>query len=258
MSTPTVDVETRGAVAIVTLNRPGQANTLNLQMGMDLLAAAMTCARSPAVRAVVLTGAGKNFSFGGDLRGMVTKGGADAYLRELTSYLHAAISLFVRMDPPVIAAVRGTVAGAGIGLVAMADLAVAAESAKFTLAYTSVALTPDAGTSFLLPRTLGARRAMELMLLNRVLSAEEALNWGLVNRVVPDATVRDEALAIAAQLAAGPTRAFGKVKRLIAQSLGGFESQMVLEAETIAAQAASAEGEEGINAFLEKRKPIFP
>jgi len=258
MSTPTVDVETRGAVAIVTLNRPAQANTLNLQMGMDLLAAAMTCARSPAVRAVVLTGAGKNFCFGGDLHGMTAKGGADAYLRELTSYLHAAISLFVRMDPPVIAAARGTAAGAGIGLVAMADLAVAAESAKFTLAYTNTGLTPDAGSSFLLPRAIGARRAMELMLMNRVLSAPEALSWGLVNRVVPDSKVLEEALAIAAQLAAGPTRAFGKVKRLIAQSLGGFESQMVLEAETIAAQAASAEGEEGINAFLEKRQPVFP
>lgn len=258
MSTPTVDVETRGSVAIVTLNRPAQANTLNLQMGMDLLAAAMTCARSPAVRAVVLTGAGKNFCFGGDLHGMTAKGGADAYLRELTSYLHAAISLFVRMDPPVIAAARGTAAGAGIGLVAMADLAVAAESAKFTLAYTSAGLTPDAGSSFLLPRAIGARRAMELMLMNRVLSAPEALSWGLVNRVVPDSKVFDEALAIAAQLAAGPTRAFGKVKRLIAQSLGGFESQMVLEAETIAAQAASAEGEEGVNAFLEKRQPVFP
>jgi 2-(1,2-epoxy-1,2-dihydrophenyl)acetyl-CoA isomerase len=258
MSTPTVDVETRGAVAIVTLNRPAQANTLNLQMGMDLLAAAMTCARSPAVRAVVLTGAGKNFCFGGDLHGMTAKGGADAYLRELTSYLHAAISLFVRMDPPVIAAARGTAAGAGIGLVAMADLAVAAESAKFTLAYTNTGLTPDAGASFLLPRAIGARRAMELMLMNRVLSAPEALSWGLVNRVVPDSKVLEEALAIAAQLAAGPTRAFGKVKRLIAQSLGGFESQMVLEAETIAAQAASAEGEEGINAFLQKRQPVFP
>jgi len=96
------------------------------------------------------------------------------------------------------------------------------------------------------------------MLLNRVLSASEALSWGLVNRVVPDSTVLDAALAIATQLAAGPTHAFGKVKRLVAQSLGGFESQMVLEAETIAAQAASAEGEEGINAFLEKRQPVFP
>src|SRR6202050_35948 len=125
MSTATVNVETRGAVAVVTLNRPAQSNTLSLQMGMDLLAAAMTCARSAAVRAVVLCGAGKNFCLGGDLRGISNKSGAEAHLRELTSYLHAAISLFVRMDPPVIAAVRGTAAGAGIGLVAIADLAVA-------------------------------------------------------------------------------------------------------------------------------------
>jgi 2-(1,2-epoxy-1,2-dihydrophenyl)acetyl-CoA isomerase len=258
MSTPIVDVETRGAVAIVTLNRPGLSNTLNVQMAMDLLAAAMTCARNPAVRAVVLTGAGDNFCFGGDLRGMISKGQAESYIRELTSYLHAAISLFVRMDPPVIAAIRGTVAGGGVGLAAMADLAIAGERAKFNLAYTAVGLTPDCGTSFLLPRAVGVRRTMELMLLNRALSAQEALNWGLVNRVVADAKVLDEALAIAAQLASGPTHAYGKVKRLIAQSLGAFESQMVLEAETIAAQAASPEGAEGINAFLEKRRPVFP
>ena len=258
MSTATVDVETRGPVAIVTLNRPAQSKTLSLQMGMDLLAAAMTCARSPVVRAVVLTGAGQNFCFGGDLRGMTNKGGAEAYLRELTSYLHAAISLCVRMDPPVIAAVRGTVAAAGIGLVTMADLAVAAENSKFNLAYTGVGLTPDAVNSFILPRAVVAGRAMELLLLNRSLSAQEALSWGLVNRVVPDAMVLDEAFALAEKLAAGPTRAFGKVKRLLAQSLGALESQMVLESETIASQAASAEGTEGISAFLAKRKPVFP
>jgi 2-(1,2-epoxy-1,2-dihydrophenyl)acetyl-CoA isomerase len=258
MSTPTVDVETRGSVAIVTLNRPSQANTLNLQIGMDLLAAAMTCARNPAVCAVVLTGAGENFCFGGDLRGMISKEQAESYVRELTSYVHAAISLFVRMDAPVIAAISGAVAGGGIGLVAMADLAVAARSAKSNLAYISVGLTPDSGTTFLLPRAVGVRRTMELMLLNRVLTAQAALNWGLVNRVVPDMNVLDEALTIAEQLASGPTRAYGKVKRLIAQSLGAFESQMVLEAETIASQAASAEGAEGINAFLEKRKPVYP
>jgi 2-(1,2-epoxy-1,2-dihydrophenyl)acetyl-CoA isomerase len=258
MSTATVNVETRGAVALVTLNRPTQSNTLSLQMGMDLLAAAMTCARNSAVRAVVLCGAGKNFCFGGDLRGISNKGGAEAHLRELTSYLHAAISQFVRMDPPVIAAVRGTAAGAGIGLVAMSDLAVAGESAKFNLAYTGVGLTPDAGTTFLLPRAVGIRRATELMLLNRTLSANEALTWGLVNKVVGDGAVLDEAFALAEKVAAGPTRAFGKVKRLLAQSLGPFESQMVLEAETIAAQAASAEGAEGIAAFLAKRKPVFP
>jgi 2-(1,2-epoxy-1,2-dihydrophenyl)acetyl-CoA isomerase len=105
---------------------------------------------------------------------------------------------------------------------------------------------------------VGVRRTMELMLLNRALSAQEALQWGLVNRVVADAKVLDEALVIAAQLASGPTQAYGKVKRLIAQSLGAFESQMVLEAETIAGQAASPEGAEGINAFLEKRRPVYP
>jgi len=258
MSAPTVEVESRGAVTVITLNRPDSANTLNLQMAMDLLAAAMTCGRNPSVRAVVLTGAGKNFCFGGDLRGMAAKGkSADAYLRELTTYLHEALSHFVRMDAPVIAAVNGTAAGAGVGLVAMADLAVCAASSKFNLAYTSVGLTPDAGTSFLLPRAVGAKRAMELLLLNRTLSAEEALSWGLVNQVVPDADVVDQAMRIAEKLADGATHAFGHAKRLLAHSLGALESQMVLESQTIASQAGSDEGMEGISAFLEKRKPNF-
>lgn len=258
MSTSSVQVETRGAVALVTLNRPDSANTLNLEMAMDLLAAAMTCGRNPAVRAVVLTGAGRQFCFGGDLRGMMSQGAAvDGYLRELTGYLHSAISHFVRMDAPVIAAVNGTAAGAGVGLVAMADLAICGKSSKFSLAYTGVGLTPDAGTSFLLPRTIGVRRSMELMLLNRALTADEALDWGLVNSVAEDAQLLDESFRLAERLANGATHAFGKTKRLMAASIAGFESQMVLESETIAAQAITDEGSEGINAFLAKRKPDF-
>ena len=258
MSAPSVQVESRGAVAVVTINRPDVSNTLNLQTAMDLLAAAMTCGRNPDVRAVVLTGAGRNFCFGGDLRGMLNKGkGADAYLRELTTYLHEAISHFARMDAPLIAAVNGTAAGAGVGLVAMADLALCAESSKFNLAYTGVGLTPDAGTSFLLPRAIGTKRAMELFLLNRSLSAAEALSWGLVNSVVADDQLMSEAMKLGERLANGATRAFGRTKRLVASSLGGLESQMVLEAETIASSAGSAEGLEGITAFLEKRKPSF-
>jgi 2-(1,2-epoxy-1,2-dihydrophenyl)acetyl-CoA isomerase len=258
MSTPTVTVESHGAVAVVTLNRPAASNTLSLQMAMDLLAAAMTCGRNPAVRAVVLTGAGRNFCFGGDLRGMKAKGkSADAYLRALTTYLHEAISHVVRMDAPVIAAVNGTAAGAGVGLVAMADLAVCAASTKLNLAYTSVGLTPDAGTSFLLPRAVGSKRAMELILLNRTLTAEEALSWGLVNQVVPDAEVLPQALRIGEQLAAGATQALAQAKRLVTHSLGALESQMVLESQTIAARGGSAEGLEGITAFLEKRAPGF-
>jgi 2-(1,2-epoxy-1,2-dihydrophenyl)acetyl-CoA isomerase len=258
MSTSSVQVETRGAVALVTLNRPDSGNSLNLEMGMDLLAAAMTCGRNPAVRAVVLSGAGRHFCLGGDLRAMASRGtGADGYLRELTGYLHSAISHFVRMDAPVIAAVNGSAAGAGVGLVAMADLAVCGASSKFTLAYTGVALTPDAGTSFLLPRTIGLKRTLELMLLNRALTAGESLEWGLVNSVAEDAQVLDEALRLAERLSAGPTQAFGRTKRLLAASIAGFESQMVLESETIASQAVTEQGAEGISAFLQKRKPDF-
>src|SRR5881398_2943401 len=198
MAAASVEVETRGAVALVTLNRPESANTLNLQMAMDLLAAAMTCARNAAVRAVILTGAGRHFCFGGDLRGMAARPGAGSdYVRELTTYLHAAISHFVRMDAPVIAAVNGTAAGAGVGLLLMSDLAVCGRSSKVSLAYTGVGLTPDGGTSFLLPRTIGVKRTMELLLLNRALNSAEALEWGLVNSVVDDSEVGTEAFRLA-------------------------------------------------------------
>jgi 2-(1,2-epoxy-1,2-dihydrophenyl)acetyl-CoA isomerase len=258
MSASTVDVEARGPIAVVTLNRPDNANTLNLRMGMDLLGAALACARDPAIRAVVLTGAGRHFCFGGDLRGMMGEGGAvDAYLRELTSYLHAAISHFVRMDAPVIAAVNGTAAGAGVGLVAMSDLAIAAQSAKFSLAYTGVGLTPDGSTSYFLPRIVGMKRALELVLTNRSLTATEAESWGLVNQVVPDAEVLPEAVRLAERLAAGPKGAYGKSKALLAGD-GALESQLARESQTIARQAVTDEGREGIAAFLEKRKPRYP
>jgi len=257
MSAPSVQVETRGPVALVTLNRPDSANAINLQMAMDLLAAAMTCSRNNNVRAVVLTGAGRNFCFGGDLRAVASEGVDGGYLRELTGYLHSAVSHFVRMDPPVIAAVNGTAAGAGVGLAAMSDLVLCAKSSKFSLAYTNAGLTPDGGTSFFLPRVIGARRTMELLLLNRPLLAKQALDWGLVNEIVDDADLLERALQLAEQLANGATGAFGQTKRLVAHSIGSLESHMTLESETIAAQAASVDGIEGIRAFLEKRKPDF-
>ncbi len=141
---PTVTVEVAGAVARVTLARPEAANAMNLRFGHDLLGAALRVEAEPGVRAVVLTGAGRNFCFGGDLRGMQDEGDVEGWLRELTTHLHAAIVHFTRMDAPVIAAVNGTAAGAGLGLVLMADLAIAGASAKFAPAYTGVGLTPDA------------------------------------------------------------------------------------------------------------------
>jgi 2-(1,2-epoxy-1,2-dihydrophenyl)acetyl-CoA isomerase len=255
----TVSLAISEGVATVTLNRPEAGNTMNLQFGRDLLAAARRCGSESGVRAVVITGAGKAFCFGGDLGAMMMneRDAIEGYLRELTLDLHAAIVTFTRLEAPVIAAVNGTAAGAGVGLVAMADLAIAAEGAKFSLAYTGVGLTPDGSTSYFLPRLVGMKRAMELVLTNRPLTAAEALDWGLVNRVVPDAQVAAEAAALAAKLAAGPLHAFGHAKRLM-RSRATLEAQLEDESRTIARQGASAEGAEGIEAFLGKRKPAFP
>jgi 2-(1,2-epoxy-1,2-dihydrophenyl)acetyl-CoA isomerase len=140
----------------------------------------------------------------------------------------------------------------------MADLALCARSSRFNLAYTNAGLTPDAGTSFFLPRNIGAKRTMELLLLNRTLQAEEALAWGLVNEVVADEQLLPRAFETAERLARGASGAFGATKRLVAHALGALESQMILESETIAAHAVSAEGAEGISAFLAKRPPQFP
>ena len=250
----TVVLSTDQAVATVTLNRPAVANTMNLRFGADLLDVARRIAADDAVRAVVLTGAGKNFCFGGDLRGMVDSG-ADitGYLTELTVNLHAAIALFMRMDAPVIAAVNGTAAGAGLGLVLMADLAIAGKASKFTAAYTGVALSPDGSNTFLLPRAVGRKRATELFLTNRVLVAEEALGWGIVNQVVADEELLSVAHALATRLAAGPRGAYGVTKRLLLDAQPGLEAQLARESQAIAARGTTPEAREGIAAFLAKR-----
>jgi 2-(1,2-epoxy-1,2-dihydrophenyl)acetyl-CoA isomerase len=255
---PSVRLDIRAHVAHLTLARAEAANTMNLQFGREFLAAAAAVRSDPAVRAVLLTGEGKNFCFGGDLKGMVASGAdVHGYLTELTTDLHAGMTHLARADAPVVVAVNGTAAGAGLGLVLAADLAVAARSAKFAPAYTGVGLTPDAGCTFWLPRAVGYKRAMELLLTNRVLDAEQALDWGLVNQVVDDDRVIDTAAALAARLAAGPLGAFGAVKRLLAEAQPGWEAQLDRESRSIAARGASAEGREGIAAFLDKRAPRF-
>ncbi len=258
MSNTTVNLELQGNVALITLNRPDNANVLNVPLARELLAVANSCRSNSQVRAVILTGAGKHFCFGGDLRDMMSGGDkVDAYLLELTGFINQAVACFVSMDAPVIAAVNGTVAGGGVGLMTMADLALCAESSKVSLAYAGVALTPDCSASFFLPRIVGVRRAAELILTNRLLSAQEALQGGLVHGVVADTDLLAEALKLASRLAAGPRGAFGKTKRLLAAPLSELEAHMQREGATIAGQATSAEGQEGIKAFLEKRKPLF-
>jgi 2-(1,2-epoxy-1,2-dihydrophenyl)acetyl-CoA isomerase len=251
-------LEVADGVATVTLNRPDAGNVLDMDMGRALLDAALRCEADRGVRAVVLTGAGRNFCFGGDVRGMAGQGETvGAFLNQLTTYIHAAISAFTRMRAPVVAAVNGTAAGGAVGLACMTDLAIAGRSSKFTLAYTGIGLAPDCGTSFLLPRVVGRRRALELFLTNRVLGAEEALAWGLVNQVVEDADVLAQAQALAARFASGPTESYAAVKRLMDLSEPGIETQMAAEGRAIAAQALHPNGIEGVRAFVEKRKPKY-
>ena len=251
-------LDVQGGVATVTLNRPDAANAIDMDVGRGLLEAGLRIENDPAVRAVIVTGAGRHFCFGGDLHGMALQGASvGSYLNELTTHIHAAIGCFTRMKAPVIAAVNGTAAGGGVGLVCMTDLAVAGRGSKFSLAYTGVGLAPDCGTSFLLPRIVGRRRAMELLLTNRTLSADEALDWGLVNQVVEDAEVLTQARALAARFAAGPTDSYAAVKRLIEASDTGLEGQMAREGRAIAAQAMHSNGIEGVRAFLEKRKAKY-
>src|SRR5882672_6770543 len=247
--------EVKDHVARITFNRPDAANALNMEMGRDLMHASIRASEDPAVRAVILTGAGKMFSGGGDLKSFAAQ--ADelpGHLKEVALYLHAAISRFVRMNAPV----NGSAGGAGMSLCLFADLAIAAESAKFTLAYTRAGLSPDGGSTYFLPRIVGVRRALELALTNRVLTAREAQEWGLVTRLVPDTALAAEAQALAVQLAAGATRAYGAAKRLLHHSFAeSLETQMELEAQAIAERARGADAREGMAAFIAKRAPRF-
>jgi 2-(1,2-epoxy-1,2-dihydrophenyl)acetyl-CoA isomerase len=257
-SSPTIRLDIRERVAHLTLVRADAANTMNLQFGREFAAAAYAVRKNSDVRAVLLRGEGKNFCFGGDLRGMVAAGGnVNAYLTELTTEVHTGLMHLARANAPVVAAVQGTAAGAGLGLVLAADLAIAGKSAKFTAAYTAVGLTPDAGSTFLLPRAVGYKRAMEMFITNRLLDAEQALDWGLVNQIVDDEQLTETAEAMAQRLAAGPTGAFGTVKRLLGEAEPGWEAQLAREGSTIAARAETDEGREGIAAFLGKRTPKF-
>jgi len=251
--------EVKDGVGLILLNRPEDGNAITLEMARELLEAASRCDEDPEVRAVVLTGSGKMFCAGGDLKAFAAQGDRVAtYMREVTTAFHAAISRFNRMDAPVVAAISGTAAGGGLSLALATDIAIAAQSAKFTLAYTKIGLTPDGGSTYFLARLVGLRRAKELALLNPVLSARQALEWGLVNRVVADEEVLATALDTAKRLAAGATRAFGETKRLLLTGMtASLESQLEQEARAITALAGSADGREGMAAFLGKRPPRF-
>lgn len=246
-------------LAQITLNRPEAANALNLQMTHDLLMAAIKCDEDRNIRAVLLTGAGdRMFSAGGDIKSFTAAPDAGILVKEMTTYLHGAVSRFTRMDAPLVVAVNGTAGGGGLSLAMAGDIILAAESAKFTSAYTAAALSPDGSSTYFLPRAIGLRRAAELFLTNRVLTAAEAHEWQLITRVVPDDQLMAEATTLGKQLAVGPTLAYGRAKRMLHSTFTeSLESQMEWEARNIADMMNTEDAKEGTAAFLEKRPPRF-
>jgi len=248
-----------GGLARLTLNRPKAANSFNIDLTREFLEVATICADDPAVRAVLLTGAGRFFSAGGDLKNFAAaEDQIPKLVSETADALHAAISKFARMNAPVVAAINGPAAGAGMSLVCMTDIALAAESAFFSMAYTAAGLAPDGSSTFFLPRIVGIRRARELMLSNRRLSAAEAHALGIVERVVPDDDLMAEAEKLALALANGPTLAFGAVKKLLLASQNAqLEDQLDAETNAIVSMTRTSDGREGVAAFRDKRKPNF-
>lgn len=247
------------AVATITLNRPDAYNALNLALGRDLFHAALEVDDDPGIRCVVITGAGKAFCGGGDVKDFAENlARIGVFVRELTTYVHGAVSRLVRSPKPVVVAVNGVAAGGGLSLALSGDLVLAAESARFTMAYSKIGATPDGSSSYFLPRLIGVRRALELYLTNRVLSAREALDWGLVTRVVADSELPTLARTLANELARGPTKAFGAAKLLFQQSTQeSLETQMELESQSIAASGRTDDFREGVTAFVAKRTPQF-
>ena len=259
MSDQAIAVERAGPVTTITLDRPDAFNALSLTLGRELFRAVLEADEDSDVRCVVITGRGKAFCAGGDVKEFIDNlPRIGVHLKELTTYLHGAISRLARSDKPVIMAVNGVAAGGGLSLALSGDLVVAAESARFTMAYSKIAATPDGSSSYFLPRLIGLRRAMELYFTNRVLSAREAEAWGLVTRVVPDAELSSAVGALARELAQGPSKAFGAAKRLFHQSTWeSLETQMELEAQAIAASGHTEDFKNGVTAFAQKKTPTF-
>lgn len=242
-------------VAVVTLNRPQAMNSLDMATARAFREVFERLATERTARAVVLRGAGKAFSAGGDLALLST---APESAGELIDHVHEGLKAMASLDAPVIASVHGAAAGAGMSLCAACDLALAAEGTRFNLAFASVGATCDSSSTWSLPRLLGLRRALEIALLCETLDADQALRIGLVNRVVPADQLEAETMRLAQRLAGGATLAYGRIKRLMRQSFETtFAEQLDAERDAFQASAQTDDFRAGTSAFLGKRKPVF-
>jgi 2-(1,2-epoxy-1,2-dihydrophenyl)acetyl-CoA isomerase len=257
----TIEVHTEDSVAEITLNRPERLNAWTDQLGSELRKAILEDAADQSVRSVLITGAGRGFSSGADVKEMLEQGArgdrpdVGTMLRER---YHPIIKGIRELPKPVIAAVNGPAVGIGCSLALACDLVWAGESAIFGLAFVNIGLVPDGGSTFLVPAAVGKARALEMALLGDPVSAEEALDWGLINRVVPDGKLMDETRNLARRMAKGPTRSYANSKRALNNSLMRImDEQLDLEAQIQGEMAQSGDFLEGIAAFVQKREPNF-
>jgi 2-(1,2-epoxy-1,2-dihydrophenyl)acetyl-CoA isomerase len=258
----TLNVSSADGLATVELNRPQALNAWNHQFGGELLAALQGLADDQAVRAIVITGAGRAFSAGADLKdvsgGELTPSGRPHVRKTLDEVYHPVTHLIRELPKPVVAAVNGAAAGIGCSLALCCDLVLAAESSYFLLAFVNIGLVPDGGSSVFVPARVGAARAAEMTMLGERIPAEQALAWGLINRVVPDAELREQAAALGARLAKGPTRSYAAAKRLLNKRLyADMTEQLELEAQLQGEMVETDDFVEGVTAFLEKRPANF-
>ena len=256
----TVTLERRDGELRITLNRPDALNAWNKQLGVDLLAAVREAAADDGVRAVVITGAGRAFSSGADLRAGfdATPEGHPDVETVLHDVYHPIITGLRELPKPVLARVNGPAVGIGCSLALVSDLIVAAESAYFLLAFVNIGLVPDGGSSLLLPERVGLARATEMAMLGERIGARQALEWGLINRVTADDELDAVVDELAARLAAGPTAAYAGIKRQFnAWLFTRMAGQLDLEASIQQQSAASGDFAEGVQAFLEKRPAAF-
>jgi 2-(1,2-epoxy-1,2-dihydrophenyl)acetyl-CoA isomerase len=258
----TIQVATADSVCTVTLNRPESLNSFNDQLTTDLINVTKELRRDAQVRAVILTGAGRAFSSGQDLGDLKKKYSDPAHVAHLGNDLRRRygplISGLRELEKPVIAAVNGVAAGAGMSLALACDIRIASEKASFIEVFVNVGLVPDSASTFMLPRLVGLGKAMELCFTGDKVSAEDALRWGIVNKVVPADQLIPAATEMATKLAKLPTKAIGLTKRLLNQA-GTSDLAAQLEAEAFAQETAglSADHREGVMAFFEKRQPNF-
>lgn len=243
----------------LTLNRPDKLNAFNEVMHLALRAGFERAHADEKVRAVLLTGAGRGFSAGQDLADRdPRKGGPMDLGHTIETFYNPLLRLIRSLEKPVVCAVNGVAAGAGANIAFACDITLAARSARFVQAFAKIGLIPDSGGTWSLPHLVGEARAKALALTGEPLDAETAANWGLIWRVVDDAALMDEASALAARLAVGPTRGLGMTKRAIqAAATNSFDEQLELERDLQSEAGSSADCAEGVAAFLEKRKPEF-